>query len=72
MPNYTIRPVGVATGRPVFNPDDTYTDVRDALRRVARDEMSQSAAADTLNCTRKTIANTLQRTELYGIDPEQV
>lgn len=65
-------PIGCTSEAGILKPDDTYTDVRDALRRVARDEMSQSAAADKLDCTRKTIANALQRPHLYGIDSEQV
>lgn len=65
-------PIGCTSESGILKPDDTYTDVRDALRRVARDEMSQSAAADELDCTRKTIGNALQRPHLYGIDPEQV
>lgn len=65
-------PIGCTSEAGILKPDDTYTDVRNALRRVARNEMSQSAAADKLDCTRKTIANALQRPHLYGIDPEQV
>lgn len=65
-------PIGCTSEAGVLKPDDNYTDVRDALRRVARSEMSQSAAADKLGCARKTIANALQRPHLYGVDPEQV
>lgn len=65
-------PIGCTSEAGVLKPDDNYIDVRDALRRVARGEMSQSAAADKLGCARKTIANALQRPHLYGVDPEQV
>lgn len=65
-------PIGCTSESGVLKPDDNYTDVRDALRRVARSEMSQSATADKLGCARKTIANALQRPHLYGVDPEQV
>ncbi|WP_092735175.1 helix-turn-helix domain-containing protein [Halopenitus persicus] len=65
-------PIGCTSEAGTLKPDDNYTDVRDALRRVARGEMSQSAAAERLDCTRKTVANALQRPHLYGVDPEQV
>lgn len=65
-------PIGCTSEAGILKPDDDYTDVRDALRQVARGEMSQSAAAEALDCTRKTIANALQRPHLYGVDPEQV
>jgi hypothetical protein len=65
-------PIGCTSEAGVLKPDDDYTDVRDALRRVARGDMSQSDAAEKLGCARKTIANALQRPHLYGVDPEQV
>ncbi len=65
-------PIGCTSEAGTLKPDDNYTDVRDALRRVARGDISQSAAAEKLDCTRKTIANALQRPHLYGVDPEQV
>lgn len=61
-------PMGCKVEDGMLRADDDFEKVRRMLLQVQRDEITKTNAANRLRCTRKTIDNALERTELYQLD----
>jgi len=61
-------PLGTTSEGGRLAPADDYDDVCRTLQLVNDDVLSKSQAAERLDCARKTVANALQRPELYRLD----
>lgn len=61
-------PLGTTVQDGILVKNDNYNHVTTILQEVDTGDMSKRAAADELDCTRKTISNALDRRQLYNLN----